>query len=85
MNDLDKLRVMLPHWINHNQGHGEEFAQWMEKLESETPEIATLLDRAVHSLQEAQSALEEALHKAGGPLSDQSAGHTHSNAHHHHS
>ena len=90
MNDLDKLRVMLPHWIDHNQGHGGEFAQWAEKLIHDFPEVARLLHDAVRSLQEAQSRLEEALKKAGGPLeapgNHSKHGHSHGSddGHHHH-
>lgn len=89
MNDLDKLRVMLPHWIDHNQGHGGEFAQWAEKLTDDSPEIAELLRHAVRSLQEAQSRLEEALSKAGGPLEAPGGqksghdGHEHTHKHNH--
>ncbi|NOQ46684.1 MAG: hypothetical protein GQ559_08455 [Desulfobulbaceae bacterium] len=79
MNDLEKLRVMLPHWIEHNSGHGEEFAGWAEKLSESDGEIAGLLARAVTSLQEAQSALEQALEKAGGAMEGHESGH-----HHHH-
>jgi hypothetical protein len=81
MNDIEKLRVMLPHWIDHNQGHGKEFAQWGEKLTSDAPEVAQLLQTAVQSLQEAQASLEEALKKAGGPLEAPGDGHNH---HHNH-
>jgi len=87
MNDLDKLRVMLPHWIGHNQGHGGEFAQWAEKLTSDSPEVAQLLRDAVLSLQKAQSCLEEALDKAGGPLEAPGATpceHRHEHGHEHH-
>ncbi|WP_339137112.1 MAG: hypothetical protein WGN25_03925 [Candidatus Electrothrix sp. GW3-4] len=91
MNDLEKLRVMLPHWIGHNQGHGGEFAQWAEKITSDSPEVAQLLRDAVQSLQEAQSSLEEALEKAGGPLEEPGGpsghgtqGHDHSHEHGHH-
>ena len=82
MNDLEKLRVMLPHWIEHNLGHGAEFTQWADKLTADTPEVAALLRRAVNYLQQAQSALEDALEKSGGPLE----GHTHHGhkGHHHH-
>jgi len=98
MNDLEKLRVMLPHWINHNQGHGKEFAQWAEKLAGDSPDVAQLLRNAVCSLQEAQSCLEEALEKTGGipevpncshqPHTHGQHGHSHSDGdghHHHHS
>ena len=88
MNDLEKLRVMLPHWIEHNQGHGAEFSQWADKLVADTPEVADLLRIAVSSLQEAQSALEDALARAGGPLEGGSPhghnGHHPSGGHHHH-
>ncbi len=83
MNDLDKLRVMLPHWIEHNQSHAGEFSQWQEKLASDAPEVAQLLATAVHSLQEAQTALEETLKKAGGAL-ESAHGHSHGHHHHHH-
>ncbi len=88
MNDLEKLRVMLPHWIEHNQGHGEEFTKWAEKLVAGTPEVADLLRSAVSSLQDAQSALEDALVRSGGPLEGGAKhghdGHHHSGGHHHH-
>ena len=82
MNDIDKLRVMLPHWIDHNQGHGKEFAQWAEKLAGDSPEVAQLLRDAVQSLQKAQTSLENALEKAGGPLAAPGQ-ETHSHDHHH--
>ena len=81
MNDLEKLRVMLPHWIEHNKGHGEEFAQWADKLTAGSPEVAGLLKRAVSSLHEAHAALEDALARAGGPL--EKDGHHHGHHHHH--
>ena len=80
MNIKEKIQVMLPHWIEHNKGHGEEFSGWAEQLATEDPEIAELLQRAVRSLQEVQCALEEALEKAGGAL-ESDGGHHH---HHHH-
>lgn len=82
MNDLEKLRVMLPHWIEHNLGHGAEFSQWAEKLTGDTPEVAALLRKAVNSLEDAQSSLEAALAKAGGSLEREDAHHGH--GHHHH-
>jgi hypothetical protein len=78
MEEMDKLRVMLPHWIEHNGKHGEEFSVWAEKIESDgATEVASLLKQAVGSLQLAEEYLQQALEKMGGPLSGQ--GH-----HHHH-
>jgi len=28
MEQLDKLRVLLPHWIEHNRGHAAECGKW---------------------------------------------------------
>ena len=28
MDNVEKLRVMLQHWIEHNKGHVEEFEKW---------------------------------------------------------
>ena len=84
MTDLEKLRVILPHWIEHNQGHGAEFMQWSEKLAADNPEIAHLLDHAVSALQEAQTALENALNQAGGAQQKDGEHHHHGHRHHHH-
>ena len=82
MKDVDKLRVLLPHWIEHNQGHGAEFFRWAETLTTETPEIAGLLRRASDALLSAHRSLEEALNRAGGPLA--APGHDEKCHHHHH-
>ena len=69
MNDLDKLRILLPHWIEHNTGHGREFAKWAQTLAaSGETDIAGLLTKAAVALQDAESNLLQALKKAGGPL-----------------
>ncbi|MDD3619395.1 MAG: hypothetical protein RBR09_05250 [Desulfobulbaceae bacterium] len=79
MNDMDKLRVLLPHWLEHNRGHGREFAKWAELMHAAgRGEIAELLERAEAWLQEADAALAEALRKSGGKPGDD---HHH---HHHH-
>jgi hypothetical protein len=31
MTELDKLRALLPHWIEHNAEHAAEFRNWAEK------------------------------------------------------
>ena len=77
MNNLDKLRVLLPHWLEHNASHGQEFARWAELVAAADQEIAALLNEAAASLQSADEALRQALHRAGG----ETPGH---GGHHHH-
>ena len=67
MNDQDKLRVLIPHWIEHNQEHAAEFERWADAVELVSPEIRT----AAETIQKANLALTVALQKLGGPLADQ--------------
>ena len=82
MEITEKLRVMLPHWIEHNRGHADEFSRWAQEAAPHDQELASLLTRAVEALTQAQSALDEALTRAGGPLADED--HRHHHHHHHH-
>ncbi len=31
MNEIEKLRVLIPHWIEHNSEHGAEFRRGAEE------------------------------------------------------
>jgi hypothetical protein len=72
-NDVEKLRVLLPHWIEHNGEHASEFRQWAGRA-SVAEEM--ILEAAV-LVEEANTRLEEALEKLGGPLEH------HHHEHHH--
>ena len=80
MNDIDKLRIMLPHWIEHNTAHAGEFVQWAEKVQNSghvhRDDIAAALARAVSACEEVTAALEDALESAGGAL-DHDHDHSH--------
>jgi hypothetical protein len=67
--NLEKLRVLLPHWIEHNGEHAEEFRRWAERAGPAEEEILDAADL----VEEANARLEEALQELGGPLE-----------HHHH-
>ncbi|MBU0676313.1 MAG: hypothetical protein KJ950_16860 [Proteobacteria bacterium] len=79
LTELEKVRVMLPHWIEHNNSHVAEFIKWQQTFEgrSETEEAAAKFAEAVQSLEAAGAALTEALASLGGPLE-------HHGHHHHH-
>ena len=64
MNERDKLRVLLPHWIEHNRDHAGEFRDWAKQAGQARGE---LLD-AARLLEEATGKLEQALDLLGGPL-----------------
>ena len=80
LSDIEKLQVLLPHWLEHNKSHGAEFYQWAETI-SATGDTATaaLVRQAAEHLQKADEALSQALASIGGPLQ----GHAHHHHHHH--
>jgi hypothetical protein len=79
MKELDKLRVLLPHWIDHNHSHIAEFSKWREIAAAETSSAAKGLAEAVAAMNKAGEALAQVLAELGGPLA--APGHHH---HHHH-
>jgi hypothetical protein len=69
VNGIEKLRVLLPHWIEHNEEHEAEFREWAERLrQAGHEEAAQNIVAAADHLGEANSPLSEALKKLGGPL-----------------
>ena len=73
MSEVDKLRVLLPHWIAHNGEHAEEFREWAGRAGAVEDDILA----AAELVQQANARLEQALEKLGGPLE-------HHHHHHHH-
>jgi len=81
MNELEKLRVLLPHWIEHNRGHAEECNKWatLAGQENDAKEVELNLTAAFTAMEEVTRHLEKALSAAGGAADDK-----HSHHHHHH-
>jgi hypothetical protein len=78
MSEIEKLRVLLPHWIEHNGEHAGEFREWANRAGSAREHI---LD-AAELMEEANAHLAEALEQVGGPLEHKPlAG---EQGHHHH-
>jgi len=74
MDDLQKLRVLIPHWIEHNGEHAGEFREWAGRAADVSGEILAAADL----LEQANAHLRKALNELGGSLE---APHGH---HHHH-
>jgi hypothetical protein len=75
MKDVDKLRVLIPHWIEHNVEHAEEFRRWANQVGEKAHEVVTAADLMI----QVNAALQSALQKLGGALEQQQE------HHHHHS
>ncbi len=73
-----KLRVLLPHWIEHNNNHIAEFRKWEGEARTEPgQEVALLLEKAISDMEKAGKSLSEALEKVGGPLESEGGHHHH--------
>jgi len=60
--DLAKLRILLSHWIEHNEEHAERFREWAEKArEMGLEEVAQRIEEAVKHIATCNEALSEAL------------------------
>ena len=78
----EKLQVLIPHWLEHNHGHGHEFRKWADTARQDgLTEVAELINKAIGILHEADALLAEALVKVGGPTTGL---HQHHHEHHHH-
>lgn len=81
MDSIEKLRVLLTHWIDHNGGHVAEFDKWRQTMVAENREsLAAALTKAMTQMDEVSATLQAALDEAGG-APDSAADHHH---HHHH-
>ena len=70
MDDIEKLRILIPHWIEHNTEHAAEFERWAAHELAGHEHISD----AARFVEAANQALGLALEKLGGP----------SDAHHFH-
>ena len=78
MNDIEKLRVLLPHWLEHNQEHASEFAGWADRASAAgQATVAQEIRRAAEAMQQANEALQTALAELGGAIHTEHHGHTH--------
>ncbi len=79
----DKLRHLLPHWIEHNHAHGDEFKRWAEELEKDGESLlAKQLLTIYNKAEEIEELLKKLLESAGGALEQSELPHHHK--HHHH-
>jgi acyl-CoA reductase-like NAD-dependent aldehyde dehydrogenase len=78
MTDIEKLRALLPHWMEHNEEHAVEFAGWAEKASSAgQAEVAQMIRRAAEEMRQANDTLRTALKELGGPTPVEAHSHSH--------
>jgi len=65
MNEIEKLRMLIPHWIEHNDEHAEEYRRWAEGVSEASTDILAALD----AMKRVNQSLADALEKLGGAVS----------------
>lgn len=85
MDNVEKLRVMLQHWIEHNKGHMEEFDKWRGTMTDEgRTSLAEHIKKTIELMGSVNTELEKALQETGGAKHDEGHHHHHDHDHHHH-
>ena len=85
MDNVEKLRVMLQHWIEHNKGHMEEFDKWRGTMTEEgRTSLAEHIKKTIELMASVNTELEKALEETGGAKHDEDHHHHHDHDHHHH-
>ena len=79
MNETEKLRILIPHWLEHNEEHASEFRRWSEQASTASADLLAAAE-AIKQVNQAlvNQALAVALEKLGGPASEP---HSHSHTH----
>ena len=68
MNDQEKVRALLPHWIEHNTEHAAEFRRWADRVHAAGHEdVAEEIALAAKELGWVNESLASALDILGGP------------------
>lgn len=81
--DHEKLRILLSHWVSHNEDHAKEYKVWAERAESfASKETVLKINAAVEEIAAVNHHLLDALEFLGGSLEHHPKDHDHS--HHHH-
>ena len=58
----EKIPVLIRHWIEHNESHGEEYRRWADIAREEGLErVETLILEAADRIRSANEKLKEAL------------------------
>jgi len=67
LSEREKLRRLIPHWIEHNRSHAMEFSRWSERARAcGEARAAELIESAAGLLRQAETDLAAALEQIGG-------------------
>ena len=78
MNEIEKLRILLPHWVEHNVEHVSDLRTWAERVRALGEErLAAYIEAAAQRMEDANRELESAAEHLGEAAGDRAPGHLH--------
>ena len=83
MTDIEKLRVLLPHWVEHNVEHANSVRAWAGRARADgEDQLAAHIEAAAQKMEAANHDLETAIEHLGGAAG--ALVHDHTHPHHGH-
>ena len=65
--ELEKLAVLIPHWVEHNEAHGTEFRKWADRANAQGhAAVHAEISQAIEQMDRANASLLKALKYLGG-------------------
>jgi len=67
MDDIQRLGIVLRHLVEHNEGHAEDYARWIELARNNRlTRVAELMTEASEQMKKGSEALRSALDELDG-------------------
>jgi hypothetical protein len=65
--DVDKIRILLSHWVEHSREHAAEFFEWAERIKGlASNEVVLHLRSSGEAMEKVTKHLQAALNHFGG-------------------
>jgi hypothetical protein len=62
MDEIEKLKKLIPHWMEHNDEHAETYKSWAEKMSSlKKKELSEILIRLYQESKKLRELFKEAM------------------------
>lgn len=62
MSDLERLKILIVHWIEHNREHAQTYKEWADKAEAlKRKDVSLLLQKIATETEGLNNSFEEVL------------------------
>ncbi len=69
MNEIEKLKRLLHHWIEHNQEHSRTYREWAERIKDLNPDASLLLEDIARETERIDELLKKLIKDIEGTIS----------------